>query len=105
LKNYFYTSGPNAGQPRTGDTQWASGHVYFSWFQTNTPMNLHTVATWPYDPARTGEDGKYGFRSVHAGGCHFVFCDGSVKFVRQSIPTAAYQALGSRAGGEVVSLD
>jgi prepilin-type N-terminal cleavage/methylation domain-containing protein/prepilin-type processing-associated H-X9-DG protein len=102
LKNYFYTTGPNAGQPRTGDTQWANGHVYFSWFQTNTPMNLHTVATWPYDPARTGEDGKYGFRSVHVGGCHFAFCDGSVKFVRQTIPMATYMALGSRAGGEVV---
>jgi prepilin-type N-terminal cleavage/methylation domain-containing protein len=102
LKNYFYTSGPNVGQPRTGDTAWANGHVYFSWFQTNTPMNLNAVATWPYDPARTGEDGKYGFRSVHVGGCLFLFCDGSVKFVRESIPMATYQALGSRAGGEVV---
>jgi prepilin-type N-terminal cleavage/methylation domain-containing protein len=102
LKNYFYTTGPNAGQPRTGDTAWSNGHVYFSWFQTNTPMNLHAVATWPYDPARTGEDGKYGFRSVHAGGCYFVLCDGSVKFLRDTIRMATYQALGSRAGGEVV---
>jgi prepilin-type N-terminal cleavage/methylation domain-containing protein/prepilin-type processing-associated H-X9-DG protein len=102
LKGYFYTSGPLAGQPRTGDTTWNYGHVYFSYSYTNTPMNTHQVATWPYDPARVGEDGKYSFRSAHVGGVNFLFCDGSVKFVRQSIPMATYQALGSRAGGEVV---
>lgn len=105
LQNYAFTTGPYAGQPRTGDTAWGSGHVYYSWFQTNTPMNRHAVATWPYDPARTDEDGKYGFRSVHVGGCHFVFCDGSVKFIRESLPQSVYQALGSRAGGEIVSHD
>jgi prepilin-type N-terminal cleavage/methylation domain-containing protein/prepilin-type processing-associated H-X9-DG protein len=102
LKGYTYTSGPFAGQPRTGDTTWNYGHVYFSYSYTNTPMNTHQVATWPYDPARIGEDGKYSFRSAHSGGVNFVFADGSVKFLRQSISMATYQALGSRAGGEVV---
>ena len=102
LKGYTYTSGPFAGQPRTGDTTWNYGHVYFSYSYTNTPMNTHQVATWPYDPARVGEDGKYAFRSVHSGGVNFLLCDGSVKFIRQSISMATYQALGSRAGGEAV---
>jgi prepilin-type N-terminal cleavage/methylation domain-containing protein/prepilin-type processing-associated H-X9-DG protein len=102
LKGYTFTSGPNAGQARTGDTTWNYGHVYFSYTYTNTPMNTHQVATWPYDPARVGEDGKYAFRSASTGGVNFVFCDGSVKFLRQSMAMATYQALGSRAGGEVV---
>jgi prepilin-type N-terminal cleavage/methylation domain-containing protein/prepilin-type processing-associated H-X9-DG protein len=102
LKGYTFTSGPNTGQVRTGDTTWNYGHVYFSYTYTNTPMNTHQVATWPYDPARVGDDGKYAFRSVHSGGVNFVFCDGSVKFLRQSMPMSTYQALGSRAGGEVV---
>ena len=65
-------------------------------------MNLHQVATWAYDPARTAEDGKYSFRSASPGGVNFVFADGSVKFLRDSIPMGTYRALGSRAGGEVV---
>ena len=45
------------------------------------------------------------FRSVHAGGCNFVFGDGSVKFVRESISMPTYRGLGSRAGGEVLGND
>jgi prepilin-type processing-associated H-X9-DG protein len=105
LKGYTFTSGPNAGQVRTGDTTWNYGHVYFSYSYTTTPMNLHQVATWPYDPARVVEDGKYSFRSSHSGGVNFVFGDGSVKFLRQSISMQTYRALGTRNGGEVINGD
>jgi prepilin-type processing-associated H-X9-DG protein len=67
--------------------------------------------------------------SMHPGGCNFAFCDGSVKFIKNSInswnPRAitvgtsnppfiynlngqtygVYQALSTRNGGEVVSAD
>jgi len=46
-----------------------------------------------------------GFVSLHPGGSNFVFGDGSVKFVKNSISLPTYCALGSRAGGEVVSAD
>ena len=46
-----------------------------------------------------------GFKSKHPGGANFVFADGSVKFLKQSISLATYCALGSRNGGEVVSAD
>ncbi len=105
LKGYTFTTGPNAGQTRTGDTTWNYGHIYFSFNHIEAPMNTVQVATWAYDPARTAEDGKYAFRSAHVGGVNFAFADGSVKFLRQSIPMATYKALGSRAGGEVISND
>ena len=44
----------------------------------------------------------YAFRSTHTGGCNFVFADGSVKFLRQSVDMVTYQALGSRNKGEVI---
>jgi prepilin-type N-terminal cleavage/methylation domain-containing protein/prepilin-type processing-associated H-X9-DG protein len=46
-----------------------------------------------------------GFKSHHPGGANFVFADGSVHFLRQSIAMTTYCALGSRNGSEVVSSD
>jgi prepilin-type N-terminal cleavage/methylation domain-containing protein/prepilin-type processing-associated H-X9-DG protein len=46
-----------------------------------------------------------GFVSLHPGGANFAFADGSVRFVKQSISLVVYVALGSRAGGEVISSD
>ena len=40
-------------------------------------------------------------RSHHAQGVNVALCDGSIRFVRNSVNPAAYQALGSRNGGEV----
>ena len=42
-------------------------------------------------------------RSRHTGGVNIVLGDGSVRFVRDSIAFGTWQALGTRAGGEVVS--
>ncbi|MEW4567620.1 DUF1559 domain-containing protein [Tautonia sp. JC769] len=45
------------------------------------------------------------FRSVHPGGANFLFGDGSVKFIKDTINPAAYTALSTVSAGEIVSSD
>jgi prepilin-type processing-associated H-X9-DG protein len=40
--------------------------------------------------------------SFHAGGVHFLLGDGSVRFIGSSISQTVYDALATRAGGEVI---
>jgi prepilin-type processing-associated H-X9-DG protein len=48
---------------------------------------------------------NYGFKSKHPGGANFAMADGSVRFIKQSIGPRLYNALGSRAAGEILSSD
>jgi len=43
--------------------------------------------------------------SNHPGGVNIGFADGSVKFVKDSVNLQSWWALGTRAGGEVISAD
>jgi prepilin-type processing-associated H-X9-DG protein len=47
---------------------------------------------------------SWGFKSNHPGGTNFVFADGSVHFISQSIDHRTYQLLGCRNDGQVVQL-
>ena len=42
-------------------------------------------------------------RSYHSGGVNVSLGDGSVRFVRDSIPLAVWQGMGSRGGGEILT--
>jgi prepilin-type N-terminal cleavage/methylation domain-containing protein/prepilin-type processing-associated H-X9-DG protein len=45
------------------------------------------------------------FSSKHPGGCQFLWCDGSVRFLKERRSLASYQAMATRAGGEVLTDD
>ena len=58
------------------------------------------INTTSLDQAEWGS--YHGFKSKHTGGVQFVYADGSVHFVRDSIPLSTYRAMASYAGGEVL---
>jgi prepilin-type N-terminal cleavage/methylation domain-containing protein/prepilin-type processing-associated H-X9-DG protein len=74
------------------------------------PINWKTTLTSPTDWGTTTWNSRFsyaarGFKSRHPGGTNFLFADGSVHFLKQSINRVTYCALGSRNGGEVISSD
>ena len=60
----------------------------------NYPINFRVALPW--------NDASFG--SMHTGGCQFVYGDGSVHFVSQSIDMGTYRAAASRDGGEPVAI-
>ena len=72
--------------------------------QTTYP-DISDCKAWLKNVPLYKEFGQWGFRSQHPGGAHFVFGDGSVKFLKESINLTTYQALGTRNGKEAVGAD
>jgi prepilin-type N-terminal cleavage/methylation domain-containing protein/prepilin-type processing-associated H-X9-DG protein len=67
--------------------------------ETKNPIN-----TLPWQGIRAGwMNGAFGSR--HPGGANFLFIDGHVVFLKNSLNLYIYRSLSTRAGGEVISAD
>ncbi len=99
-------------------TQWVTGRTLQSGMTTTFPPNTkvpYTSAGVTYDvdftSARVSPSAPpQGYRvvtarSFHANGVNALLLDGSVRFVASSIARDLWRALGTRAGGEVASLE
>ena len=71
---------------------------------TNYP-DTSDYKAWLLNIPKYKEFGQWGFRSLHPGGANFVFVDGSVHFLKETINLTTYQALGTRSFAEVISAD
>jgi prepilin-type N-terminal cleavage/methylation domain-containing protein/prepilin-type processing-associated H-X9-DG protein len=96
--NFWYFNGAYAGTT-----------VPLGWNSNTYPADApNCVGQWQNSTAPNGcrfSAAAKGFVSFHPGGSNFLFGDGSVRFLKNSISLVIYCALGSRAGGEVVSSD
>jgi prepilin-type processing-associated H-X9-DG protein len=106
-----YSACDNVGLKQYNGQLWALGERGYTLFNTIVPPNSKS---YPWRSCRLGascpscapEASSFiNASSNHPGGCNFAFSDGSVRFIKDSVSMLTYQALGTRAGGEVISSD
>jgi prepilin-type N-terminal cleavage/methylation domain-containing protein/prepilin-type processing-associated H-X9-DG protein len=99
------------GGTSTAATLIAQGH-YNVWSGCGRILSMFRVTTNPLNTKPCGgistgspnwQEGAFG--SNHSGGANFLFVDGSVHFLKDSLSLAVYQALSTRGKGEAISAD
>ena len=104
----FDKCGPETGFSTTKMGNWgwvwfaAEGNVFLG---TGVPINYRIRNCQEYLDTLRYNDRINAFGSSHTGGAQFVRADGSVTFISDSISQVTFNALGSRAGGEVVAFE
>jgi prepilin-type N-terminal cleavage/methylation domain-containing protein/prepilin-type processing-associated H-X9-DG protein len=91
----------SAGGVRVVGQQWWYGNYWAGGYSHAMPPNsrLCTAGNDNYDVE------AYPPLSRHPGGVNVCLADGSVRFIKDSVSLKVWWALGSRAGGEVISSD
>jgi prepilin-type N-terminal cleavage/methylation domain-containing protein/prepilin-type processing-associated H-X9-DG protein len=76
----------------------------FTWAYTHTMQPNSTVGDCGNSVTGSSQNSSHvASRSWHTGGVNVGLCDGSVRFVADTIAFPLWQALGTRSGGEVLS--
>jgi prepilin-type processing-associated H-X9-DG protein len=123
--------GPGGGCNFEGKGWWADGDIADTTMSSFYPINPTFPNTYPGTNCDQNSSGSNAFpmaaSSFHPGGCNFSLADGSVRFLKSTTSTwnyqnvaqdvnclpivtggvtpGVYQALSTRAGGEVISSD
>jgi prepilin-type N-terminal cleavage/methylation domain-containing protein/prepilin-type processing-associated H-X9-DG protein len=105
-----YTS--SNGQPFIGGVFWHAGYPWGLWINGynhfNTPNKFSCITASDTGGGSNlwgGTSGMITPTSNHPGGVNVGFADGSVKFIKDTINQQTWWAIGTKAGGEVVSSD
>ncbi len=94
------SSAPLATGAIAQGTYWWDGHPETDLYNHVMPPN-----TWSCNNSNVNDAAASTAGSRHSGGVNVGMCDGSVRFVKATVSTTTWWALGSRSGGEVISAD
>ena len=98
LPDYLFSSGNCAGTSRFSFTYWSNPF----------PGSTGITTQYAFNPKDFPGDGIFNsgwvrsFRSDHVGGLQFLFADGSVHFVTESLAASIVDALVTRSGREIL---
>ena len=88
----------------TGESvaDWCS-HAWWFWHNwPNGTMAIPLNYCAPREDCYDDWPHNFGFHSRHTGGGHFLYADGSVKFISDTIDRGTYRAIGTISGAEVI---
>ena len=88
----------SGGCSRSGNCSPSSQSLGRAFRSAKFPINSNIL------PMANDDENEAPFGSYHPGGALFVFADGHVTFLSETLDTDTYQALSTRDGGEVVTL-
>ena len=102
-----YRTGPTVNISNLNGNRWGWGATTMTLFHTIVPPNSKQFAfnSCRQDCGGCGPDDSAfsNAQSYHAGGVNVLMCDGSVKFIKDSINMRTWMTLGTKANGEVIS--
>jgi prepilin-type N-terminal cleavage/methylation domain-containing protein/prepilin-type processing-associated H-X9-DG protein len=105
LCNAAYQSGNAGNVDLQRGENWAHGSMAMNMFNTIVPPNAYND-TWTHCGLNASSRAVLSNAdSYHPGGVNVTMGDGSVKFIKDSVNQNTWWALGTKAGGEVISAD
>jgi len=100
------TGTPTTPAACAGATTW-SGQRGAKWINGHFADSMYNHFYGPNSDTPDCNNGYHNYaltsaRSLHPGGVELALCDGSVRFVSETVDLTLWRALGSRSGGEVI---
>ena len=104
IANQQGTSPPLSDSLCATASSWLGSHaIAWIWGQTpQTYFNTHWSPNAATPDCTTNGQGWFRAASFHAGGVNALLCDGSTRFLRDSMDLSTWRAISTRDGGETV---